>query len=317
MKYWMVLMMFAANASPCCSQENPFSRMRLVSGNLNGKDYPAAAILFPVKAFGLETNLFMQLDTGAPVSFLYEGALKGQEKFLKRQGQQTILSIVVGEGTSVPWSFKTIAAVGIPVETNQEAVVGLLGVDFLLNRVMELDFSRERFRFRNTDPTNASFYQGVQSCPFSLDGNRIALTDVRIGKLKLTNVWYDSGASMFSVICPRTIWEKVTERTVSDPRNEVLQVPGAHQQPVDIVGASSKELLYIGGVPFLEYVLYCDLKDNSSSQPMLGNSLFLKTTIILDMKQKKFLWLPLPDNQNKMNVEPTSAGDVLKAAPEK
>ncbi|BAO76979.1 hypothetical protein [Winogradskyella sp. PG-2] len=149
-----------------------------------GYHEPQAAMVVPLKIEGLAHQFYMQFDTGAPHSFIYENDLKslralgmdikevtkGEERFVEQLEfklddnyiKASMIRILGNYGHAFSKN-DTISRIGI----------GTIGSDFIKDRITAIDFKNQTLELFNEHPEWMKTLQKFK--PFDFTGRRIML----------------------------------------------------------------------------------------------------------------------------------------------
>lgn len=250
-----------------------------------------AALLLPVKVKGIESQLYMQLDFGSPITVFYARSLKSiQPKLLsmdslQKKSNQVVLNFNLEEMQISSREFRLLDyGDSVDVE-NPSAVniIGTIGTDLLEKRVVMLDFKNNNCSFLDSLP-------GAKLTDFDFEMRKI-LFPAKIGNEEL-KLLFDSGTSGFELITSKNEWEKY--RTSGEIKVEkgnswgnILTVFTAPANTEIQFGNSTlklSEVTYIEGTSKIQNLLM----RFSGMQGMIGNKIFLNHKMIIDCKNKKF-----------------------------
>lgn len=259
---------------------------------VHDNEAPYSALLVPVNIPGIDETLFMQLDSGSPVTVFYKASLQSIDNELKKarlkikDSTRVNLTFHIKELRITSEDFK-LMDYGNKIDfknRDAENIIGTIGTDLLEKRILVLDFPNSRCSFIETvDETGFSEFEFTKRrilLPAKLGGQNIQLL-------------YDSGTSGYEFITDETTWEKFripngkikTEKgnswgkelkVISAPANEKIKI-GNSYLPL-------REVTHIKGVSKIQTVLM----RSSGMGGMVGNRLFLNRKIILDCKREKF-----------------------------
>ena len=287
------------------AQAQEWSRFEWVSTTSDGKTSEKAAIYLPARISGIAGEYYMQLDTGAPRTMLYDIPYK---QILR---EQNALSSEVADGrssnrfsavsftgsigrfdlTHVP--FLLYEDYGIPIShKGKYPKIGTIGLDIFREHPLILDFPKRQF---------AVLGRG-DSIPLALErrANYFEVT-VRDGLLfipvfydeqPIDSIFYDTGSSIFPLVTTRSLWQRLTGRTGDEPDNEHLTIYSWGKQVV-MTGARTKKSLRVGSVRVANTMVYFappearNLSFENSpvkANGLVGNALFFDDkTVIIDI----------------------------------
>lgn len=164
-------------------------------------------------------SCYFQLDTGCDANILYQEAsqfyalahrylhkklpAKIAEFFLKRRvyAQKTESKAINFLERHEDVSFLKINEMGIRCEGNK-FLVGTLGLDFILDSELILDFKNRQIYLGEED------FSGGSKMEFTRKNNKLFLHDVYLDGIHLEYVIYDTGASSFELVLTSGLLEK-------------------------------------------------------------------------------------------------------------
>ncbi|MBC2846258.1 hypothetical protein [Winogradskyella flava] len=266
-----------------------------------GYHEPQAAILVPIKLNDFSHKFYMQFDTGAPHSFIYENDLKS----LRALGMD-IKEITKGEEHYVEQlkfrldntnidarMIRVLKNYGNSFDKNDtisNISIGTIGSDFIANRITAVDFKNQTLELYNQRPEWMNTLPEFQ--PFDFAGRRIMLP-VKINN-KDYELFYDSGCSAFGLITIKSRFDKYTD----EKTQPIAYDAKSWDSSIPITSKTSNQLFDIGNTKLsLKRVSYIDMY--TWSQPLvtpftriggwLGNQPFNESVLILDTKAEEFL----------------------------
>jgi len=269
--------------------------------SISGFYEPQAAMIIPLKIEGLAHNFYMQFDTGAPHSFIYENDLnslreigldlkeviKDEERYLES------LDFILDENHIKASMIKIYPNYGHSFNKNDTISrigIGTIGSDFIVNRITAIDFQNQKVQLFNKRP------QWMRSLPefkpFNFVGRRIMLP-VTLDN-KAYEFLYDSGCSAFGLITIKSRFEKYTDNSIKQVNYDAK----SWESSIPIRSKLTKKLFTIGSANLqLKRVSYIDMY--TAAQPLitpftriggwLGNQPFNENTLILDTKAQEFI----------------------------
>lgn len=260
---------------------------------------PHAVLLVPVALPGCPRRCYLQFDTGAPYSLLYARALAALRAHypaagLALQPQDDTLRnfrFALGQGQVTARSIRVreMGACVLPADSTVPFVIGTLGTDMLDGRVLVIDFPHQRFELRSDVP--ASLARRAMFAPLSFAQRRVLLSAGLQGANK--QLLFDSGSSAFALLTAQSSWEKLARPgapTQVTPVNSWGKTLTAHTAPTAArlqIGTADLPLgtvTYIDGTTFTQRTLM----RFSGMGGMLGNEVFSRHTLILDIKGGRF-----------------------------
>lgn len=220
-----------------------------------------------------------QLDTGADEVIPY-GKTDHEGWASKHEGVR--IPNVSFAGTSFPaivaYRFPAVSDVDVP---------GTVGLDLLMGKVFVIDF-----------PTQQVCLFSRADLPDALDvAADWSPAEVRHGKLFLTlefdgqpleGIFYDTGSSPSTLFVDYSLWQRVTKRqSEADAKTHGDAASWGKQQHV--IGAPAVGALKLGTHTFQNPYADTrpskpdDFQQSDQAQGLLGNALFMKSIVILDL----------------------------------
>ena len=260
------------------------------------------AMILPVKIGDLKHNLYMQFDTGAPDSFIYENDLNSLRKLgydikeIKKDGYRFVESFEIELGGNLV----TLSMVKIypnygsnfSEETPKhfKLIIGTIGSDILVDRITSIDFKNETLEFFDKRPDWMQDMKGFKA--FDFPGRRVMLPATVDGKDY--EFLYDSGCSAFGLITTKQRFERYSEASAPI----VSYAAKSWEDKIYINSKSSDHPFTIGGAQLRMNRVSC-VDMYSFLQPLvtpftriggwMGNQAFNESRLILDTQANEFL----------------------------
>ncbi len=271
------------------SYETPFVWESGLTGNRRDEHN---ALLIPVTLPGSRQVVYMQLDTGSPVSMLYRNQL---HRVLTADTTQPIneLTLQLG-GQPIVLKKPTIIKQGGGGEATSTAplIIGTFGTDFLNQHVVQLDFPKQKLTMMDTVP--ASITRQVVWSPLLYERGNILLP-ARI-RAKASLLYWDTGSSSFGLLTDRATWSSMAA-TDAVPDTYTVQSWG---KPLTAHTIATPDSIQLGKRTLpIGYVSYIDGASDSQINRMMalgiggmtGNQLFLHSTLLLDTRNRRYGFL--------------------------
>ena len=282
------------------SEEIPI-HFNWASQKIGGIKEMQAAMIIPLKIKDLTHQLYVQFDTGAPTSFIYEKALislrktgieikeiiKNNERYVAQ------LDFVLGGNQMKATMIKIYPNYGTLFDKNDtiKAVsIGTLGSDFLVDKITSIDFKNQKIHLFDEKPSYMSSLIGFKK--FDFVGRRIMLP-ITINN-KDDTFLYDSGCSAFGLITIKNRFDNYTNKSTIEVKYDAK----SWENQIPIRSKKSEQLFTIGSKKLkLKRVSYVDMY--TAIQPLvtpftkiggwLGNQPFTESTLILNTKNEEFI----------------------------
>jgi hypothetical protein len=246
-----------------------------------------AGILVPVR-FG-KVTLLLQLDTGSNRSFLY-----GRD-VLRRHGWQA------EAGSPHDRTLRSGALGGKPFENHpflvldemressdgQRTLSGTAGLDLLAGAVTLIDMQRQRVCVVETP--RAELTAGFATVDARIDHEKLFIA-ARVGQRAVPNLFYDSGASAFSLVVDYPDWKLLTGQEADAPgvrENKAM----AWGRALTVLSAPLAEPLMIGELtlPDAQASFVYERPTMFSHFPfpargLIGNRPFFDRAVLLDLR---------------------------------
>ena len=220
-----------------------------------------------------------QLDTGADEVVLY-GKSKHEGWAAKHEGVR--IPDVDFAGSSLP----AIVAYRLP-EVPDVDLQGTVGLDLLMGKVFVIDFPMQKIcLFSRADLPDA--------LDTAADWSK---AEVRHGKFFLTaefdghpldGIFYDTGSSPSTLLVDYPLWQQLTKRN-SETGSQTSGDAVSWGKKQHYIGAPAVGALKIGARTFRNPYVDTntskpdDFKESDQAQGLLGNALFMKSIVILDL----------------------------------
>ncbi|WP_299124421.1 hypothetical protein [uncultured Winogradskyella sp.] len=260
-----------------------------------------AALIIPLKIKGFAHQFYMQFDTGAYDSFIYENNLKSLRnmgldiKEVVKDDARYVehLDFMFGDNHIKASMIKIYPNYGHSFNRNDTISrigIGTIGSDFMENRITSIDFKNQKIQLFNQRPDWMTELPEFKS--FDYIGRRIMLP-VTLDN-KDYEFLYDSGCSAFGLITIKSRFDDYTKESTKQINYDAK----SWESSIPIRSKTSDKLFGIGNTQLsLKRVSYVDMY--SWSQPLvtpftriggwLGNQPFNESTLILDTKAEEFI----------------------------
>ncbi|WP_298899787.1 hypothetical protein [uncultured Psychroserpens sp.] len=273
-----------------------------VANSKGSEDYhePQAGMIFPLKIKGLKHQFYMQFDTGAPHTYIYENDLKslrdigidikevskGEERFVEqlefKLDNNHIKASMVRILDDYVHTFgknDTISKIGL----------GTIGSNFIANRITSIDFKNQTVELYKKRPEWIKSLSGFTSFDFT---GRCIMLPVTIDH-KDYEFFYDSGCSAFGLITIKNRFDSYSDESTE----AIVYNAKSWKSGLPITSRKSNQKFAIDNTELsLKRVSYVDMY--TAIQPLatlftriggwLGNQPFNESTLILDTKAEEF-----------------------------
>ncbi len=252
---------------------------------LGGKFYDKCAMVIPVRVNGLPYDLTMQFDLGANMTQLYgEGA-----KSLMALHPGTDInkpSLEFGDFLATTANCYIKADYGAPLEPgqtgeNRNMRIGTVGSDLFQNKVLIIDYPRQRFSICDSVPA----VYATSTVDITLDKYGRAILPMW-QKGANYRVLFDNGSSIFPLLAaPGKVDLFSSEKDVD---TIAANAWGAIHY---FAGRPQKDKVVIAGLDTQNIMVYADQDDTVKTEQydaIAGNALFWDKVIVIDYKHLKF-----------------------------
>ncbi|MBO9617996.1 MAG: hypothetical protein J7539_03085 [Niabella sp.] len=245
---------------------------------------PYAAQLIPVSINEGSKVYYMQFDLGASKTFFYKDVRDNYAKrIVLHIGKQRIR-------INEPLVLTLDSTYKDPRKNNRIEIIGTIGTDFIKDKVVSIDFVRQVIHLIN----NINCLKGEKGTAmnkFSFLHGRILLTGNLLSKDGF--FFYDSGTSSFELITDKNTFEALALDSATFKTGFVnswgrsLKVNTTASQSTIRIGTVNLPLKTVSYVenPSFEQV---QMMKNLGIIGLIGNRLFIKGTLLLDMKKQLF-----------------------------
>ncbi|WP_400079093.1 hypothetical protein [Winogradskyella sp. R77965] len=266
-----------------------------------GHHEPQAALIIPLKIEGLTHQFYMQFDTGAPHSFIYENDLKslraigmdikevtkGEERFVEQ------LDFILDDNHIKASMIRILGDYGHTFgknDTISKIGIGTIGSDFIADRITAIDFKNQKLELFHQRPEWMKALPKFKS--FDFTGRRIMLPATLNDKDY--ELFYDSGCSAFGLITIKTRFDNYSDVNIE----AIAYDAKSWKSSIPITSKPTSQPISIGNTELsLKRVSFVDMY--SWSQPLvtpftriggwLGNQPFTESTLIIDTKTEEFI----------------------------
>lgn len=262
----------------------------------------------PVKVKNLQANFVAQFDLGSDATVLYGNELKnyfptraqlyaqvdttrlGTTDAGIRHYYTTGLPVTFGAvQVAHPFLYEAFGDV-VPVDslhTNSQKSVGTIGGDFLVGKVLVIDYPQRRMCV--LDSVDAYWQAKTSFVASRVQHNRMQIP--LTSKQRTYWVLFDTGSSLFSFIANEQTWQGLVP---SGPPTDTLVV-GSWGKQVPFYAAPMQAPVYLGAYQlpaakawFTRDQRQLDFLKAERIEAITGNALFQDNAVVLDFKRGRF-----------------------------
>lgn len=272
-----------------------------------GHLFPHAALMVDAQLEGSNAPALMQLDLGNEPTVLYEYS---DFKFGIEARTLHLMSGTIANRRFRNESFRFLDTGGHPTPTARPILLGTLGSSFFNDRILLLDFVRQRVAILGKGSRLPhELLRGVDYLPIAHNKYGNLLVTATINGRVVPNVIFDTGSSMLAMVTGRRNWMQWTSRQDDDPRNSIMRVNSWGRTAV-LLGAPLSGTICVGRAcadrptVFFESSGLQNLnfeRGSSMGSALVGNVLFDgRFTVIVDLAGQRlglfYGSLPAPEN---------------------
>lgn len=274
------------------SEDLSFSKMVWRSDSLGNEEIEKVAFFIPVKIEGITDTLYMQFDSGTQTTILYGktfDALTENNQAIETYYDDDSLrflkspTLLLNKLEFEAEKLRIAKTLGNENYDPSFIIIGTIGFDIFVNRTLILDFKNDQLaisdRVTNDLNYNLSYVEDASIDRFPL------LVPATVGD-KSTNLFYDTGSSMFSLLTSNKRLAKIDD----NPADSLCCISSwGRQFPV-----YKKDLttpIKIGSSSFDNQPIYsCEVLDMVDYAPswylygITGNRLFDNKIVVIDTK---------------------------------
>lgn len=219
----------------------------------------------------------LQLDTGAPSSYLYSPAY--QFEGVK------IMSFETPSGQLIEDTFKVH-----DTKQSDEHAVGTLGANFFKNSILIIDFPRSRFMKATSIPEELLTFP-INFIDGQVTDNLHIVTSVNVGDVILSPVVFDTGSSIFKLVLNKEKWLSLVSKEHRKAPEHRMEVP-AWGRKIELFGAKSVSPICLGDICVNGNIYYSEDPQLDFSKAglagLMGNAILEdKYILILDYPNKR------------------------------
>lgn len=259
-----------------------------------------AVLLLPVKIKGIDLPFYMQFDTGASSTILYEKTLSAiQAKFPDQIGvidtaintiQQNLL---LGNMTIHSDQFRLYDRGVSVINWDDEGaipVIGTLGADLIDQRISIIDFKRNRCFFGIQIPE--AYRHNLEMNDFKYKMRKTMFPAIVAGRQ--CNLLHDTGTSGFELITDEATWKELAAKEAS--MRAAFEVQSWNQKLLAYNIASDDtiyfqqsaipltKVTYIEGASFMQHLLM----RATGMGGMIGNEVFEDKVLVIDCQNQQY-----------------------------
>lgn len=267
---------FFFNSCIAFTQKNDTLHFIWTNDTINGKLVEKTAMFLPVTLKSNKKTCFFQFDTGAEDSYLYTA------------DTTSFLDVGINAYTSeLESTLGTIRLVSLPSRSpsmiGNQLVVGTIGIDFLVNKTIEIDYVNQRIVFLSNVDT--SLYSFLAS---GLSFYRPTIL-LKINN-RTTEFLFDTGSSMFDLITTQKIVKQL--RVPKSTREEIPisswgKIITAISFDLNSKVVSHHPLMNLNKVTYFDERGYSRQLKGAKIDGIIGNHPFLETQLLIDLKNNR------------------------------
>ena len=260
----------------------------------NGDTFPHAFLMVDTQLQNLKSPAFMQLDLGNEPTVLYQFS---DLNFGIKAQVLHLISGTIANRSFRNESFRILGTGDQAAPTAGPILIGSLGSSFFKERILLLDFVKQRIAILGKGSAMPrELEQGVEYLPITHNKYGNLLVSTTINGRPVTNVMFDTGSSMATMITGRANWIEWTKRQEHDSLNSVIRGNSWGRTAV-LIGAPLLGTLCVGHAcayrptVFFESSGLGNFSFGQGSQvgsALIGNVLFDgQFTVVVDIAQRR------------------------------
>ena len=233
-----------------------WTRMIWHSASVGGRSVEHAALMVEIQLDGMDTPAIMQLDLGSDATMVYGVPYTQLRRNDTAVGRNLVsLSGVLANCRFQGERFHVRADFGDPITPGKPISLGTVGLDFFTQRILVLDFVRQRLAVLN---------KGVDLPPAVQHQIDVTPIETRNGKMFVAvtlngreerGLFYDTGSSLFSLMTTRNRWRELTGRRPDDPANDIWTIK-SWGKDAPLIGAPMKGELCVARACISDPLVY-------------------------------------------------------------
>lgn len=272
-----------------------WSSFEWIEGRQNGKTDPKACMAIPFKFKNNSRKYFFQFDTGTPRSYIYGQSL---EKLidLQKYNHNDPISII-GKLDNLEFNhefilFKqTFDTSKIEEEFgSQPNCLGLLGIDYLIDSQVIIDFPQKRF----TIIRDKKIFQRIENNFDFLKAEFNGRFYVNLSYKTPIKVLYDAGGSFIPLLLfNKDLWTEITGKKIKDKNVDNLEISAAFGSKMNLTYAKIIKDIKLLGLNFKNKLAYLEHSGKTDWSKLgcdgiIGNNMFYdKSILLLDFINKR------------------------------
>ena len=273
-----------------------------------------AALVVPVEVLGLPGKQHFQLDLGATVSSLHGGAIEDLDRSFELRANGMTISGTVGgvvvedEPIEVLRGFRATLVKG-----QRMPVIGTLGLSFFERRTLVLDYPGRQFMVLPADAVLPGDLASRVTFIRAVHRNGKLYVPIEVAGVAEEGIFFDSGASSFSLVTSPQAWRRLTGRRGDESSNRRMTV-SSWDTDITMVGAPMTGALRVGPVVRRRPVIWFtpDSRFSFDNWPsttgMFGNELFAdQFIVVVDLPHGRFGVAASDTAQPNKRLHPTAA----------
>lgn len=256
------------------------------SAVIAGKECPKAVMLVPIEISGASGTFYAQLDTGADVTIFYGNILR---KFgIDVDSINGDMPSFRWYGNSESWerplflNWTMDGDIDTLSDDPGERLVGTVGLDKVVGKILILDFPRERYAvLKDTADLADISTPPIDYVPAEISYNKFYVS-VDMGEDTIQAVRYDCGSSSAALVLPLDLWQWATGLNGDEPA-VIKDSISAWGKYIEMWAAPSQYDMIIGNFRMkTPTVTFVDWPDPTlQTAKLLGNAPFADSCLVV------------------------------------
>jgi len=253
---------------------------------------PKAILQIPVSFEGIDQIQYLQLDTGCPESILfgYQFLKLISEDDSRINDDEIYLNGSIGDYKFTNFKFEHKKNFGKDRADQGQEKIGLLGTDFLKDKILIIDFINNRLQITSDVNVFDDMNYKFNFIPTKEHPKNVIILNASLNKHKIDDILYDTGSSGYILkLYRKEDWKRFVGETDLQKleKHSIRNLMGKYNN----YNCPIKGELQIGEFLYKNPIITfsdTDLYSNSPINALIGNKPFFNSCIVLDFRNCQF-----------------------------
>ena len=268
-----------------------------VSLPIGDRTVAKAVLALNVEIVGLNRKALMQLDLGSDSTVIKGVPYRALGGLNTPEGGYIEVTGIIADYPFKKQAFFLATNSGDPPKEGETPELGTIGANFFQQRLLVLDLVRNKVAIASSiNNIPRELEEKISFGPLQYRRGKIFI-DVHINGHEEKGIFYDTGASSFSIVTMRERWEQLTGRMPTDDRNDVWSL-SSWGKKASLIGAPLRGSMCISNACLEAPMVYFESSGLKNFQfdkypfpatGLVGNAPFVdRYSIVIDLPNRRF-----------------------------